>query len=250
MAEHPLHLARRAGATRRVSARLGAPFPGAVLAVAAAAGVVLLLGPAVGSAAAVATATGLFAMGAATMLATLPTTYPHAEFGPANAVTLLRLALVAVLACALIDTRGPSAWTLTALATFCLVLDGMDGWLARRTGLVSRFGARFDMEVDCLLALVLALLVLESGKVGVWVLALGAARYLFWGASLILPWLSGPLPDRWSRKAVCVLQIVVLVALVSPAVDGMRAPWLAMATAGLVAWSFAVDIRHLARARP
>ena len=37
-----------------------------------------------------------------------------------------------------------------------LALDGLDGWAARRQGLVSAFGARFDMEVDALLILALA----------------------------------------------------------------------------------------------
>jgi phosphatidylglycerophosphate synthase len=40
-----------------------------------------------------------------------------------------------------------------------LALDGLDGWLARRFGLASAYGARFDMEVDGFLILVLALLV-------------------------------------------------------------------------------------------
>ena len=37
---------------------------------------------------------------------------------------------------------------LVALAAVALVLDAVDGRVARRTGTVSPFGARFDMEVD------------------------------------------------------------------------------------------------------
>jgi multidrug efflux pump subunit AcrA (membrane-fusion protein) len=38
------------------------------------------------------------------------------------------------------------------------MLDGVDGWLARRHEIASRFGARFDMEVDALLILALSVL--------------------------------------------------------------------------------------------
>ena len=43
-------------------------------------------------------------------------------------------------------------------------LDGVDGWLARRRGMSSAFGARFDMEIDALLVQVLAILVWRYGK--------------------------------------------------------------------------------------
>ena len=43
-------------------------------------------------------------------------------------------------------------------------LDGVDGWLARRSGIASAFGARFDMEIDALLILVLAVLAWRSAR--------------------------------------------------------------------------------------
>ena len=86
--------------------------------------------------------------------------HPFRRFGAANIVTSARLALVALLAAThrrartRRRSRGPppcwqSRWT---------VLDGTDGWLARRSGVVSAFGARFDMETDALLIMVLALI--------------------------------------------------------------------------------------------
>jgi phosphatidylglycerophosphate synthase len=235
----------------RVSDRMGAPFPGAVLATVAGAGIVVLLGPAVGSPAAAATAVAAFLAGGAAMLVALDPGHPHAAFGPGNAVTLIRLSLAALLLAAVPGfPQSGQAWALTAIASLGLVLDGVDGWLARRTGLTSRFGARFDMEVDCAFALVLSVLALQSHKVGAWVLALGLARYAFWAAALALPWLDGPLPERRSRKTVCVVQIAALIALVSPAVAAPVATPLAAGALALVAWSFAADVRHLWRARP
>ena len=72
---------------------------------------------------------------------------------------------------------APVAALAMALATVVAVLDGIDGWLARRTGMASDFGARFDMETDAALIMVLALLAWQFGKAGVWVLASGLLRY-------------------------------------------------------------------------
>ena len=250
MANHQLDLAPRGGPARFPPSRADAPYPGAALATTAGVVTVVGLGPAFGTGTAVAAGLGMFLAGTVVMLMALGRGYPHAAFGPANCVTLLRMALVAVLFAAVVEPRVSGAWAVPALGAASLILDGVDGWLARRTGLVSRFGARFDMEVDCAFALALALLVLESGGVGAWVLALGLARYVFWTASLVAPWLAGPLPERRSRKIVCVFQIVALIALVSPLVDGPLAPALAAVTLTCVAWSFAVDIRHLCRVQP
>ena len=219
------------------------PVPAAVLAVALCAAGVAVVGPWLAAPPAI--SLSLFLGGSALMLFGLRRHYPHAGFGPANAVTLVRLALVAMLA-ATLPGQAP-VWPVVAVATVAFALDGVDGWLARRTGLASRFGARFDVEVDCAFALVLAVIVLEGGKVGPWVLALGLARYAFWAAALAAPRLAGSLPERWSRKAVCVVQIAVLIALVSPVVGPPLAPVLAAGALTLVAWSFALDARHLWR---
>ena len=234
---------------RRLSDRMGAPYPGALLAAFFGATIVASLGPAFAGLGAVMTALALYCTGAAVALAALPRFYPHPEFGPANVVTLVRLSLSAVLVAAVLDAPLSIPWSIPALAALCLALDGVDGWLARRSGLASRFGARFDMEVDCLFALALALLVFESGKVGGWVLGLGLVRYVFWAASFVAPWLAAPLPERRSRKVICVAQIATLIALVTPLIQPPLASPLAAAVLACVVWSFLVDVAYLWRAR-
>src|ERR1700722_14469309 len=75
------------------------------------------------------------------------------------------------------------------IATVALVLDGVDGWLARRCGEASEFGARFDMETDALLILGIATLAWHFDKAGPWILAAGWMRYMFVAASGVLPWM-------------------------------------------------------------
>ena len=172
-------------------------------------------------------------------------------FGAANAVTLVRLMLVAPLIALL--TEPPSvalAWLAIAIAGLVLVLDGVDGWVARRLRTANDFGARFDMETDALLILALSALCFHYDKAGAWILAAGLIRYVFVGAGLLWPWMGAPLPPSRRRQTVCVVQIVTLLVCLAPPVGR---PWSAIVGGvGLVvlAWSFAVDVRWLATRAP
>jgi len=197
-------------------------------------------------------ATSLFAVMAAMAVAGLRNVYAHPRLGLCNMVTLGRAALAASLVAPLAapdPISNDDAWLIVVVATVALALDGVDGWLARRNGLASSFGARFDMEVDAALGLILALLVFASGKLGPWVLALGTMRYAYVAAGLALPWLNGPLPEAFRRKAICVVQIAALIALNAPVVSGLPAALLAAAATLALGWSFGVDILWLARRR-
>ena len=57
----------------------------------------------------------------------------------------------------------------------------------------------------------------------------------------VLPWLTGPLPERFSRKAVCVVQIAALIALMAPVVMPPVSTLIAAGATGALVWSFAVD---------
>ena len=174
--------------------------------------------------------------------------YPHRALGLCNVVTLFRLVLVCGLIAVLV-TPAAGPWTIFGIAATTLALDGVDGWLARRGGHVSDFGARFDMEVDGVLALVLALLAYAGGHAGGFIVLLGLPIYLFRGAQIMLPWLKGDLPARFSRKLVCVVQIAVLIGVLLPVVGRPLGDLLAGGAALALVWSFAVDIRHLRGAR-
>ncbi|MGJ8610768.1 MAG: CDP-alcohol phosphatidyltransferase family protein [Octadecabacter sp.] len=172
--------------------------------------------------------------------------YPHAVLGLCNMVTLLRLVMVGVLVIGWVSGIAQS-WALLALAVTALALDGVDGWLARRQNLTSGFGARFDMEVDAIFALVLSLTAYSNGVVGPFVLLLGLPSYVFFIAKFAFPWLDNPLPDLFSRKVVCVAQLAVLIALQIPLdMAELLAP-LTFAAAAALVWSFGRDIIWLAR---
>ena len=175
----------------------------------------------------------------------------RAGFGIANQITLLRAGLVCLASGALLAGGSSSAseWSLVVLVAAALSLDAADGWLARRLRLASGFGARFDLEIDAWLILVLALLVWQSGRVGPWVLAIGLMRYVFVLASWYLPALRGPLPPSRRRQVVCVQQSVTLLVCLLPPVGNLFANVAAgLALLALLA-SFASDIIYLVRIR-
>lgn len=176
--------------------------------------------------------------------------HPYPAFGWPNVVTTTRTTLTCLLAGGLYlaaDNSDPIlGWSLTGLAVISLVLDGVDGWLARKFELSSAFGARFDMEVDAILIMVLSVAAFVLGKAGVWVLACGLIRYLFVAAGFVLPWMNKPLPPSViRRKGVCVILIAALTLVLSPLVDAAVSPWVAGVALFLLIISFAIDIRWL-----
>ncbi|WGY00960.1 CDP-alcohol phosphatidyltransferase family protein [Nocardioides sp. QY071] len=140
------------------------------------------------------------------------------QLGPANRVTAVRAALaVGVAALTVRGLADPLSGHLTAalvaLSAVALVLDAVDGYVARRTGTASAFGARFDMETDAFLIAVLSVHV--APQVGWWVLAIGAMRYAYVLAGWVLPWLRRATPPRYWAKVVAAIQGVVLTVAAS-----------------------------------
>lgn len=172
-----------------------------------------------------------------------------ADLGPADRVTLGRAVLVGGVAALTVDSfhrPAPVAVTVT-LTVVALVLDAVDGRVARRTGTANALGARFDMEVDASLILVLSIHVTPS--IGGWVLAIGAMRYAFLAAGWLLPWMRRPLPPRPWRKVVAATQGVVLVFATA---DVLPRPVIVTALAAslaLLSESFGRDVWWLWRQR-
>lgn len=174
----------------------------------------------------------------------------RAGLGPPSRVTLGRSALVLpVAALALVPGVGGSAgaWLVIALSTLALVLDGFDGWVARRTSCSTPFGARFDMELDAFLLLALSVLVWQSGRVDAWVLLIGGVRYLFVGAAFVFPALGGDLFPSMRRKVVCVIQGIALLVALGPIIPPALAVLVSAVALVALLYSFGVDTVWLLR---
>lgn len=94
----------------------------------------------------------------------------------ANAITLLRLTLLFVLV-AMAYWAAPRWQLLDApLLLLVIALDGLDGWVARRRGEASVFGAVFDVAVDRVVEAVLWLVLADLELVPIWVAILFVTR--------------------------------------------------------------------------
>ncbi|WP_329332647.1 CDP-alcohol phosphatidyltransferase family protein [Streptomyces sp. NBC_00663] len=169
------------------------------------------------------------------------------SFGPANRVTLGRSILVGGVTALVADSfqSSPPVTLFVGLTAVALILDGVDGKVARRTGTSTPLGARFDMEVDAFLILVLSVYV--SMSLGPWVLLIGAMRYAFVAAARVWTWLNAPLPPSTARKTVAALQGVFLL-LAASGLLSYALEFAVVATAlGTLVWSFGRDVLWLSR---
>lgn len=178
--------------------------------------------------------------------------HPHARFGLANTITAARAAIAVAVAATIPMASGVAPdsqvwWIPLAAVTVALILDGVDGRVARATGQHSAFGARFDMEVDAFLALVVAVLVWQLGKGGVWVLALGALRYAFVAAGFWFSRLTAPLFASTRRKVICVVQIASLAAMLMPVLSPPLTSLIGIVALMLLSFSFLRDTVWLLR---
>jgi phosphatidylglycerophosphate synthase len=176
--------------------------------------------------------------------------YRRDRLAPADWVTLARATLVVGLAALIADSfaRHVPIAMLVSLTVGALTLDAVDGWVARRTRTTGGLGAHFDAEVDAFLILILSIYVARSA--GVWVLAIGVARYAFLAAGWPLPWMRGKLPPRYWRKVVAATQGMVLTVaaadVLAPAVTQVAL----IAALVLLAESFGRDVWWLRSHRP
>ncbi|MFD5265120.1 CDP-alcohol phosphatidyltransferase family protein [Streptomyces sp. NPDC058335] len=168
-------------------------------------------------------------------------------FGPANRVTLGRATLVGGVTALVADSfvSAPPVSLLVGLTAVALLLDGVDGKVARRTGTSTALGARFDMEVDAFLILVLSVYV--SMALGPWVLLIGAMRYAFVAAARVAPWLNAPLPPSTARKTVAAMQGICLLVAGADLLPHAGNLAVALLALTLLLWSFGRDVLWLWR---
>jgi phosphatidylglycerophosphate synthase len=170
---------------------------------------------------------------------------------PADRVTLARAALASGSAAAAVlvvaDAVPAQTWWLFSLALVTLLLDGVDGWVARRTDTATEAGGLLDMQVDAGFLVVLSLA--AAPVVGWWVLLVGAMRYLYVVASWVRPELTTPLPRSRFRVTVAAFQGVALLICLAPATADIVATAVAGGALALLTVSFGSQVVMVERAR-
>ena len=162
-----------------------------------------------------------------------------------NALSLSRIALAAAF-----PLVNGAAWRVS-LVLLAAASDFLDGWIARRSNLTTRWGAIVDPIADRLFVLTAITTHLVEGSLGVAqyyaMLVRDIATAIGFLVARAVPWLRAvELRARWSGKVVTVLQLVVLVAL--SAAPQLVAP-LVLAVLVTSLWAIGDYTRMLWRAR-
>jgi phosphatidylglycerophosphate synthase len=70
-------------------------------------------------------------------------------------------------------------WSLGLLFSIPVLLDGLDGYLARRFNHISKFGALFDMETDSLFLSLTGIILYKGNIIGAWIFPAAYLRYFY-----------------------------------------------------------------------
>lgn len=169
----------------------------------------------------------------------------------ANALTLLRVALVPLIVLLLLRDGSTARWWAFAVFVFAAATDSIDGWVARRLG-VSRWGQLADPAADKALIVTALAALAVLGELPWWAVAVIVAREL---AVTVQRWRLSRrgrvLPASLAGKAKTVSQVVaVTLFLVPDMTQPVRSAglWLAIALTLYSGADYALRGRRLSRA--
>ncbi|GAA4924586.1 CDP-diacylglycerol--glycerol-3-phosphate 3-phosphatidyltransferase [Stackebrandtia albiflava] len=152
-------------------------------------------------------------------------------YNVANALTLLRLLLIPVFAWCVVESAFVSqTWRMAAAGVFALAsaTDVVDGWLARRHGLVTAFGKVADPIADKALTGTALILLSLAGQVPWWATALILFREI--GVTVLRFWVIrfGVIAASHGGKLKTALQVAAIFWYLWPwpAPVADAAPWL------------------------
>lgn len=165
-----------------------------------------------------------------------------ARFGYGNALTLGRASILLGTTAAF-GVLEPAA--VFGLLIANVLLDGLDGVVARRYGECSEFGATFDAEVDALYVMVAGLYFFFSVGWGVWVLIPGALRYVH----RVVAWAvaGGDFAERPRRNARLMAGLVFVLLSSAILLRSDLQFYVLIAATATSALSFSVSFLELAR---
>lgn len=174
------------------------------------------------------------------------------DAGPAKLTTGTRFTIVRVsIACmlggvALMPPDTPAEallWSLAAFGLAASLLEATDNWLARITGSVSPFSERLSTMTGSFFALALALLPMKLDLVGPWVIAAGILGFA--DAAIAPRGPKGEVPhwQIWSRLALRVLLLAILVPWAPSWARGILAGLAVLVALAHVTWALIARIQ-------
>ena len=162
--------------------------------------------------------------------------------GYANWVTLFRFLLVTLLA-ALFPIL--SDWLILVVAILSLILDGIDGYLARKHNQITALGAYFDMETDAYFTIIICAVLFLTKDVPVWILLIGCLRYIYVLLLYLLKWQHrSESSTYWAKLNAVILFVSLLMPFAFPTI--IYQPMLILTSISTVI-SFGISFSNMAR---
>jgi CDP-diacylglycerol--glycerol-3-phosphate 3-phosphatidyltransferase len=154
-----------------------------------------------------------------------------------NTLTLIRVLLIPVFIFFLsFHTPPPQSWALAAAGIFLIasITDWLDGYIARRTGQITKFGKLFDPIADKLLTSSALILLVALNELPAWIAIVIIGReYAVTGLRAAASSEGYVIPAFDGGKAKMFFQIVAIIALL---IDiGYKSAWLDSYLIGTVA---------------
>lgn len=157
--------------------------------------------------------------------------------------TILTSGVASLVTISVVSGQSLHVWAVIGLAFTVIVLDGVDGHVARRTGTSTTAGAQFDTDADAILVLVLS--VSLAPIIGWWTLLIGLMRYMFLALTRLRPEFDRPMPPSKMRKIIGLGQSVALCVALMPFVPTTIATAIPVIALVFLTWSFGCDILPL-----
>jgi len=138
----------------------------------------------------------------------------HPVWNLPNILTLLRIAAIPVLVMLLLSPSREAGFWAAALFAAASVTDWLDGYLARRMGIVTVFGKFLDPIADKLIVMAVLIMILPYGRVPAWMVL------VILGREIIITGLRGlastegiVIPASKLGKYKTIFQIVAIIGL-------------------------------------
>lgn len=155
-----------------------------------------------------------------------------------NALTVLRILLVPVMVVALAQETGTGDLVAAFVFWLASITDWFDGWLARRSNLITNFGKLADPIADKLLVIAALVMLVGVDRVAAWVAVVVIGRELAVTLTRAIAAQQGEvIAAAWLGKVKTSFQILVILLLIL--ISGSHA-WLDLLVYAMVAitlWS-------------